>query len=102
MSICCTFHQLVAFFATHPDIAALPPEQFAYRSHYNCEDALTLVIDKWNRALDNDECCGVVFCGMSKAFDRVKHTLLMEKLASVGCSGTVLRWLADYVTDRTQ
>ena len=43
-----------------------------------------------------------VFCDMSKAFDRVKHTLLMEKLASVGCSGTVLRWLADYQTDRTQ
>ena len=42
-------HQLVAFFANHPDIAALPPEQFAYRSHHNCEDALTLVIDKWNR-----------------------------------------------------
>ena len=77
-------HKLVAFFADHPDIAALPLEQFAYRSHHNCEDEVSLAIDKWNRALENDECCGVVFCDMFKVFDRVKYTLLMEKLASVG------------------
>ena len=52
-------------------------------------------------ALDND-CCCMVFCDMSKAFDRVRHTLLIEKLAAVGCGGTVLRWLADYLTGRTQ
>ena len=84
-------HQLVAFFADHPDIAALPPEQFPYHAHHKCECALTLVIDNWNRAVDNDECCNVVFCGTSKAFGRVKHALLIEKLASIGCSGAVLR-----------
>ena len=32
----------------------------------------------------------------------VRHTLLIEKLVAVGCGGTVLRWLADYSTGRTQ
>ena len=54
-------HKLAVFLADHPNIAGLPPEQFAYRSHHNCEDAVALAIDEWNRALDNDECCGVVF-----------------------------------------
>ena len=39
---------------------------------------------------------------MFKAFDRVKDTLLKEKLVSVGCGGTLPRWLADYLPDRTQ
>ena len=34
--------------------------------------------------------------------NRVRHTLLIEKLAAVGCGGTVLRWLADYLTGRMQ
>ena len=95
-------HQLVSFFSKNPEVAALPIEQFAYRNQHSCEDALTLAIDQWNRALDNGDCCCVVFCDMSKAFDRVRHTLLIEKLAAVGCGGTVLRWLADYLTGRTQ
>ena len=95
-------HQLVSFFSNNPEVAALPIEQFAYRNQHSCEDALTLAIDQWNRALDNGDCCCVVFCDMSKAFDRVRHTLLIEKLAARGCGGTVLRWLADYLTGRTQ
>ena len=43
---------------------------------------------------------------MLKAFDRVRHVdmliVLIEKLAAVGCGGTVLRRLADYLTGRTQ
>ena len=39
---------------------------------------------------------------MSKAFDRVQHSKLVQKLASVGVRSVALRWFADYLTGRTQ
>ena len=46
--------------------------------------------------------CGAMFVDMSKAFDRVQHSKLVQKLASVGVGGAALRWFADYLTGRTQ
>ena len=67
-----------------------------------CENALPLCIDKWNWAVDSGQQCGVVFADMSKAFDRVKHSLLSKELAEVGLGGTVLDWFSDYLSRRSQ
>ena len=61
-----------------------------------------LPLDRWNRALDNGDQCGVVFADMSKAFDRVQHTGLLGELATTGLGGTVLKWFSDYLTNRSQ
>ncbi|XP_065195251.1 uncharacterized protein LOC135826575 [Sycon ciliatum] len=94
--------QVTSYFTQNPDLSAIPAEQFAYRSPHSCEDALTLCIDRWNRALDNGDQCGVVFADMSKAFDRVQHTGLLGELATTGLGGTVLKWFSDYLTNRSQ
>ena len=94
--------QVTDFFKHNPDHPAIPREQFAYRPNHSCEDALTLCIDKWNRAVDSGQQCGVVFADMSKAFDRVKHSLLTKELAEVGLGGTVLHWFSDYLSRRSQ
>ena len=38
-----------------------------------------------------------IFCDISKAFDRVWHKGLLYKLGSVGISGTLLHWFANYL-----
>ena len=96
-------HQrLVNFFDENPDCGALPKEQFAYRHHHSCEDALTLAINRWNNDLDSGMKCGVVFADLSKAFDRVRHVELLQGLANVGIRGTALTWFESYLKGRRQ
>jgi ribonuclease P/MRP protein subunit RPP40 len=42
----------------------------------------------------------VVFLDFTKAFDRVDHTLLLNKLPTFGIRGEVLDWVSDYLKDR--
>ena len=44
----------------------------------------------------------IIFCDISKAFDRVWHKGLIRKLQSYGISGDLLEWLKDYVSNRKQ
>ena len=44
----------------------------------------------------------MVFCDISKAFDRVWHKGLIFKLKRNGIDGTVLSWLENYLTNRRQ
>ena len=49
--------QLVAFFNNHPELGALPEEQFAYRRNHSCEDLLAYAINDWQLALDKKQLC---------------------------------------------
>ena len=44
----------------------------------------------------------MVFCDISKAFDRVWHKGLLFKLRQYGISGNILKWLSYYLSNRTQ
>jgi hypothetical protein len=42
------------------------------------------------------------FCDISKAFDRVWHKGLLNKLENIGIQGSLLLWIKNYLTDRKQ
>ena len=44
----------------------------------------------------------VVFCDVSKAFDRVWHKGLLCKLRAAGISGSLLSWFSSYLSERRQ
>ena len=44
----------------------------------------------------------MVFCDVSKAFDRVWHKGLIFKLKQHGVDGRLLNWINDYLTNRSQ
>ena len=43
----------------------------------------------------------VVYIDFSKAFDSVVHSKLLDKLASCGISGCLLRWIGHFLSNRT-
>ncbi|MCG7876809.1 MAG: reverse transcriptase family protein [Candidatus Thiodiazotropha endolucinida] len=54
------------------------------------------------QAIDNNQYSCMVFCDVSKAFDRVWHKGLVFKLRQYGFDGDLLNWLSDYLSDRKQ
>ena len=44
----------------------------------------------------------MVFCDISKAFDRVWHKGLIFKLRQLGIGGPVLQWVKNYLSNRQQ
>ena len=56
----------------------LPREQFAYRAHHSCEDALTSVIDDWCSDLDKGNVVGIILADLTKAFDSVLACLRLQ------------------------
>ena len=54
------------------------------------------------QALENKEHTCLIFCDMSKAFDRVWHKGLIKKLSAHGIKGNLLKWIQDYMTNRQQ
>ena len=52
--------------------------------------------------LDSGEEVRIIFCDISKAFDRVWHKGLLLKLEAAGISGNLLSWFASYLDNRRQ
>ena len=53
-------------------------------------------------AVDSGKEVRVVFCDISKAFDRVWHKGLLHKLGLMGISGSHLQWFQSYLSNRRQ
>ena len=54
------------------------------------------------QAIDQGQYTRAVFCDISKAFDRVWHAGLCQKLQAVGIRGGLLIWFKDYLNNRSQ
>ena len=63
------------------------------------------LIDIYNqicKAFDDRQSTCMVFCDISKAFDRVWLKGLLLKLRQYVISGNILNWLSNYLSNRTQ
>ena len=54
------------------------------------------------KAVDLQKEVRVVYCDITKAFDKVYHPALIHKLSNVGISGSLLDWFKSYLSNRTQ
>ena len=52
--------------------------------------------------LDRGEEVDILYTDMSKAFDRVDHSLLLVKLKHIGLPTSYLKWLSSYILNRQQ
>ena len=54
------------------------------------------------QSIDEGKYCCMIFCDLSKAFDRVWHNGLIFKLQTYGISGKLLQWFKSYLSHRSQ
>ena len=55
------------------------------------------VVDKLSEAIDKSNISIGVFLDLSKAFDTIKHDILLNKLNHYGIRGTALEWFRSYL-----
>ena len=73
-----------------------------FRPHHCTQDVLVKSVDNWKIALDAGKMVGTVLIDLSKAFDTINHTLLLNKLNAYGVRGVELAWFTDYLKERKQ
>jgi len=93
------YRQLVAFLISNSILSTC---QFGFRKNCSTSDAVLEFVDYANNALDQKMSMVTVFLDFSKAFDTVKHSILIRKLEHVGIRGVANDWFNSYVSDRKQ
>ena len=75
---------------------------WGFRAGRSTVGALLATSSHWFSLLEAGEEICAVFYDYRKAFDSVPHRPLLNKLKSLDMSSHVLRWVADYLTSRSQ
>ena len=76
--------------------------QFGFRKNYSTFMALVTLLESITSALDNLEFSICILIDFRKAFDKVEHSILLNKLHHYGIRGTALQWFNSYLTNRYQ
>ena len=76
--------------------------QHGFRKGGSCLSNLLQFLDHETGCIDKGECIDVVYLDFAKAFDKVPHSRLMEKLRQHGIGGKVLDLLRAWLSGRSQ
>ena len=73
-----------------------------FRDKRSCESQLIGFIDDLVNMLQGGKQTDVIVMDFSKAFDKVNHSLLVDKLNHYGIQGRTNTWIRNWLADRTQ
>ena len=80
----------------------LHPDQFGAMKDSSTALALIKIIDFIAACADKKSSVRMLLCDFSKAFDLVDHTIVIDKLASLGVHQSLVKWCANFLSQRTQ
>ena len=80
----------------------LTSKQSGFTKGDSAVNQLVNITNEFGKALDSGKEIRVIFCDISKAFDRVWHKGLLFKLQNAGISGNLLKWFKNYLSGRFQ
>ena len=93
------FYQLLAYF-TNNNLLCL--NQFGFRPGHSTELAALRLVDHLITKIDRNRVPTNIYIDLSKAFDTLNHSILLEKLEYYGIANNSLSLLHNYLTDRCQ
>ncbi len=76
--------------------------QYGFRTEHSTEYATLELIDRVIIEMDKKNTRINVFLDLSKTFDTINHTILLEKLKYYSIDGIALKLMESYMTNRTQ
>jgi hypothetical protein len=76
--------------------------QFGFRQKRSTQLAVTLFLDNVRAKMDKGLLTGAVFIDLSKAFDTVSHSNLLNKLQGFGVQSVEMEWFTNYLFNRSQ
>ena len=74
--------------------------QYGFRKEHYTEFAALELIDRILTRMDNKETPVNIYLDLSKAFDTLDHSILIDKLEFYGVKGVALDLLKNYLTNR--
>ena len=76
--------------------------QYGFRKHHSTEFAALEITDKISSQLDQGKLPLAIYLDLSKAFDTIDHSILLDKLSYYGIKGNSLNWFQSYLSNRKQ
>ena len=75
-------------------------QQFGFVKGRSATLQLVGLLDDMLKFLDNGSQVDILYTDFEKAFDKIPHQLLLQKLCNYDISGSLLSWIADFLCNR--
>ena len=95
----CVHRQLMDHIETHQLLSQF---QFGFRKHHSTELATVYFTDEIRKAMDKGMLTGAIYIDLTKAFDTISHSSIIEKLPDFGITGMPQQWIGSYLFGRCQ
>ncbi|KAG5666863.1 hypothetical protein PVAND_014871 [Polypedilum vanderplanki] len=79
-----------------------PPLQYGFREGRSTNDAVNKVLSFISDARDKKQSVVVLSIDVKKAFDSIKHNILLSKMEKIGFRGKIYDLIKNYLSDRKQ
>ncbi|KAJ8047339.1 putative serine racemase [Holothuria leucospilota] len=93
------YNRISSFIPKHNILTSF---QYGFRKGYSTDMAAVNLVDKVSTALDNKLSAIGIFIDLSKAFDTIDHSILLNKLFAYGFRGVSYTWIESYLKNRVQ
>ena len=80
----------------------LSPFLCDFHEGYSTQHCLTVMLDRWKKAIDSGKLAGALLTDLSKAFDCLNHELLIAKLEAYEFDQSSLNYIFSYLSNRKQ
>ena len=80
----------------------LSKDQHGFRTGRSCVTQLLEIMELWTKFMENGLTVDCVYLDYAKAFDKVPHLRLINKLKAYGISGNMIEWIKNFLTNRNQ